>query len=123
MDKLVINDTHREDQDMKRPLQPLNETVTHQFMATDKHQHLFICLVRGSLHIDEVSHFFFYVNKTGAPYGELLGLMRLLSSHKVKCFFNSANLVSSKGYILRRGGEAFSSIRWIRCSYIAGLSR
>ena len=62
------------------------------------------------------------MNKTGAPYRELLGLMRLLSSHKVNCFFNSANLVSSKGYILHRGSGALLSIRWIRCSYIAGLS-
>ena len=59
MDKLVINDTHHEDQDAKRPLLPLNEIVTHLFVATDKHQRLFICLVHGSLHIDEVSHFSF----------------------------------------------------------------
>ena len=72
MDKLVINDTHHKDQDAKRPLLPLNEIVTHLFMATDKHQRLFICLVHGSLHIDEVSHFFFYMNKTGAPYRELV---------------------------------------------------
>ena len=58
MDKLVINDTHYEDQDAKSPLHPLNKTVTHQFVATDKHQRLFIYLVRGNLHIDEVSHFF-----------------------------------------------------------------
>ena len=56
---MVINDTHHEDQDAKRPLLPLNEIVTHLFVATDKHQRLFICLVHGSLHIDEVSHFSF----------------------------------------------------------------
>ena len=59
VDKLVINDTHHEDQDTKRLLHPLFEIVTHQFTAMDKHQQLFICLVHGSLHIDEVFHFSF----------------------------------------------------------------
>ena len=66
--------------------------------------------------------FFFYVNKTGAPYRDFLGLIQLLSSHNIIYFFNSASLVSSKGYILCHIGGAFLSIRQIQYLYIAGLS-
>ena len=59
MGKLVISDTHHKDQDAKRPLHPLIETVTCQPVAMDKHQRLSVCLVHSNLHINEVSYFLF----------------------------------------------------------------
>ena len=54
----MVDDTHHKDQDVKRSLQPLIDTVTGQFVALDKSQLLFVCLIHGSLCIDKVSYFF-----------------------------------------------------------------
>ena len=34
---------------------------------------------------------FFFTNNTGAPYGEILGLMKPLSSKSLSCAFKSFN--------------------------------
>ena len=41
---------------------------------------------------------FFFTNYTGAPHGELLGLIKLLSSNSCNCSFNSFNSVGAIQY-------------------------
>ena len=41
---------------------------------------------------------FFFTNKTGAPHGELLGLIKPLSSNSCNCYFNSFNSVGAIRY-------------------------
>ncbi|KAK4737145.1 hypothetical protein R3W88_000842 [Solanum pinnatisectum] len=49
---------------------------------------------------------FFFTNNTGAPHGEILGLMKPLSRRSFNCSFNS---LSSAGAILLGGIE----IGWV----------
>ena len=58
---------------------------------------------------------FFLTNNTGAPHGEILGLMKPLYTRSFNCSFNS---VSSAGDILEGGAE----IGWLSGTILNPMS-
>ena len=62
---------------------------------------------------------FFFTNNTGAPHGEILGLMKPLSTRSFNCSFNS---LSSAGAILLEGTELGLESRRISIPNLIPLS-
>ena len=122
MGKLVIDDTYHKDQNAKRPLHTLIDTVSHQFMATDKHQQLFVCVMHGSLCIDKISYFFFTRIRLVHRTRSCLVHYGYFQATKLTVFSIQLVQFRPKDIFLHRGSGAVSSTRWIRCLYTDRLS-
>lgn len=53
---------------------------------------------------------FFFTNNTGAPYGDVLGLMNPFANSSSSCFLSSSNSAMERRMTGRTGGSAFGSV-------------
>ena len=58
---------------------------------------------------------FLRANNIGAPYGELEGIILLVSKNSYICFFSSSSSTGSSGYNFFFGGGFVESINFISC--------